>query len=106
MIINRMTIEEFRELGFLQELNRQFLHPLGLALEVVVNEDGSESFGKVWDCRSDAEGIRYAEFSETDVARGKLIEEMQRVKATKRESLLGYNIQPLTEGLAGNDRDL
>ena len=28
-----MPIKEFRERGYLQELNRRFLHPLGLALE-------------------------------------------------------------------------
>lgn len=32
--INRIDIAEFHALGFLQEVNRQFLHPLGLALEV------------------------------------------------------------------------
>jgi len=95
MAIKRMTVKEFRRLGFLQELNRQFLHPLGLALEVIVNEDGSESLGEVWDYRSDEEGIRFAEFSESDISRGELIEEMQRSKAMKRESLLGYNVQPL-----------
>ena len=45
--IKRMSIKEFREKGYLQELNRQFLHPLGLALEIIINEDGSESLGGV-----------------------------------------------------------
>jgi len=57
--IKRMTIKEFREFGYLQELNRKFLHPLGLALEVVVNDDGTESFGGVWDYRDEEEGILY-----------------------------------------------
>lgn len=52
-----MTAEEFRDLGYLQEVNRQFLHPLGLALEVVIEEDGTTRFGEVWDCRDDAGGI-------------------------------------------------
>lgn len=30
-----IDVAEFRELGFLQEANRQFFHPLGLALSVV-----------------------------------------------------------------------
>jgi hypothetical protein len=42
-----IDIKEFREKGYLQELNRQFLHPLGLALEVVIHEDGTESLGRV-----------------------------------------------------------
>jgi len=35
-----MDIKEFKERGYLQEVNRKFLHPLGLALEVVI-DDGS-----------------------------------------------------------------
>lgn len=31
--INYMDMEEFRERGYLQEANRQWFHPLGLALE-------------------------------------------------------------------------
>lgn len=34
--IKYMDVAEFRELGFLQEANRQFFHPLGLALSVAV----------------------------------------------------------------------
>jgi hypothetical protein len=41
MAIKHIPIEEFRRLGFLQEANRLFFHPHGLALEVtVVDEDG------------------------------------------------------------------
>jgi hypothetical protein len=55
--INYLDIAEFRELGFLQEANRLFFHPLGLALEVVVNDDGTEKLGGIWDYRDDPEGI-------------------------------------------------
>lgn len=37
--IKRMSPAEFRDLGYLQELNRRFLHPLGMALEVEVAVD-------------------------------------------------------------------
>jgi hypothetical protein len=37
-----MNIKEFREFGYLQELNRKYLHPLGLALEVTIDEKGHE----------------------------------------------------------------
>ena len=57
--IKKIDIKEFREKGYLQELNRQFLHPLGLALEVQINEDGYESLGGIWDYREDPEGIIY-----------------------------------------------
>lgn len=88
--VKRIDIKEFRELGFLQEANRQFFHPLGLALEVVVADcekcgghgrraprsaaekgktppcaacGGSgkvERLGGVWDYRDDPEGIAFA----------------------------------------------
>lgn len=57
-----LSVAEFRRIGYLQELNRQFLHPHGLALEVVVDPiSGEESFGQIWDCRNDPEGIRFAD---------------------------------------------
>lgn len=55
--INYMPIKEFRETGFLQEVNRLFFHPRGLALEVMVEEDGTERLGGIWDYRDDPEGI-------------------------------------------------
>ena len=59
--VKRIDIKEFRERGYLQELNRRFLHPLGLALEVKVDDEtGAEALGGVWDCRDEDEGIFYA----------------------------------------------
>lgn len=57
--IKYIDIKEFRELGYLQELNRRFLHPLGLALEVGINDDGTEYLKEIWDYRDDPEGIYY-----------------------------------------------
>lgn len=54
----RIDVKEFREFGYLQELNRLFLHPLGLALEVIVDDESeSEIINGIWDCRDDPEGI-------------------------------------------------
>jgi hypothetical protein len=52
-------IKEFREKGYLQEINRQFLHPLGLALEIKIDDNGIEALGGIWDYRNDKEGIYY-----------------------------------------------
>ena len=41
-----IDIKEFRELGFLQEINRQFLHPLGMALSVAVDTETGEELWK------------------------------------------------------------
>lgn len=58
--IKRMDIKEFREMGLLAELNRTFLHPLGLALEIIVDDDGTEKLNGIWDYRDDLEGILYS----------------------------------------------
>lgn len=58
--VKRIDIKEFRALGFLQEINRQFLHPLGLALEVIVDDEGNETLGGVWDYREDPEGMFFS----------------------------------------------
>ncbi len=58
--IKRIDIKEFREMGLVSELNRAFLHPLGLALEVVIEDDGTEKLGGIWDYRNDPEGMLYS----------------------------------------------
>jgi hypothetical protein len=60
--IKRMDLNEFVDKGFLQEANRLFFHPLGLALEAVTddkNKDKVIRLGGVWDFRDDPEGIVY-----------------------------------------------
>jgi hypothetical protein len=89
--IKRIDIAEFREKGYLQEVNRRFLHPLGLALEVVVQEDGSESLGGVWDYRDDPEGMY---FDTIDSERAKFIREEWISRVVPRHKALGYLIQP------------
>lgn len=98
--VNRIDIAEFRREGYLQELNRRFLHPLGLALEVVVEKDGSERLGGVWDCRDDPEGIRFvsADLS-TCSAR---VDALWAERTPAREAALGYVIQPVTPPRLGS----
>ena len=61
MKIKRIDIKEFREIGFLQEVNRLFFHPLGLALEVEIDDAGNEKLGGVWDYRDDPEGMAFGD---------------------------------------------
>lgn len=99
--VKRIDIKEFREIGYLQELNRMFLHPLGLALEVIVDEDsGAESLGGIWDYREDQDGMRFAKSDvETQAFKDKAERIRQlTIKAFKRrQKILGYDIQPLVE---------
>jgi hypothetical protein len=87
-----LDVREFVELGLLQEVNRQFLHPLGLALEVRAYPEEPWELGGVWDYRDDPEGMRFAE--PPSAAKAARVEEMVRTKAQTRLPLLGYFIQP------------
>lgn len=94
MSIKKMSITEFREKGYLQELNRRFLHPLGLALEVVIEDDGSERFGGVWDYRDDPEGIIFGEDT-LDARKAANINDEFNARREAREERLGYIVQPV-----------
>lgn len=88
--IKRMDIKEFREMGILAELNRAFLHPLGLALEVSFDEEtGEEKLGGIWDYRDDPEGIL---FSKEHFPTEKILkaQEFIRQKHDQRLKVLGF----------------
>lgn len=94
-----MSLDEFMQIGLLQEINRRLLHPMGLALSMSVNEESGkvEGFGPVWDFRDDPEGMRFVDsVIVSDEARGKekRVEEMLMSKKEARETTLGYHIQP------------
>lgn len=95
--IKYMSIREFVELGFLQEANRRFFHPLGLALEVhvegVSDVDGSYRLGGIWDYRDDPEGIIFTGPLDPVKADNVLVEEGRHAQA--RLSMIGSMIQPL-----------
>lgn len=93
----KMSVKEFRELGYLQELNRQFLHPLGMALEVVLKDDGTEQFGEVWDSRDDGEGYFYLHLSDIDRNKALRINEERITLSTLRRARFGWAIQPPPE---------
>ncbi len=98
--IQYMSIKEFRQLGFLQEANRQFFHPLGLALQVVIDtETGEEKLCGIWDYRDDPEGIRYGDT--IDEQKAAYVAKLQAGKAAARQKRLGYVVQPFHE--EGND---
>jgi hypothetical protein len=86
----KMTGLEMSDEGYLQEVNRQFFHPLGLAMYVdpETNEMG------VFDYRDDLEGVAFNSISinKTQQVMGRALD---RFKA--RNDALGYWIQPAEE---------
>lgn len=99
--IKRMSVSEFRKLGYLREVNRCFLHPLGLALEIVVEVDGTMRFGEVHDYRDDPEGLMYGE---DIVSTQQASEDAQRIlaerdaKSVQRQTSFNWptTIQPIS----------
>jgi hypothetical protein len=95
--VKRMDLNEFVETGYLQELNRRFLHPLGLALEVVVDEDGRVTgFGGVWDSRQDPGGIIYADGMLSWSKMDRIIE-IEKRRRLDRLDTLGFWIQSVAD---------
>ena len=94
-----MPLEEFVETGYLQEVNRQFLHPLGLALAVSTDTDtGQTSLLGLYDSRDGPEGFAFADDVVVDPAfyeKGNRIAEIYAERRVPRLDRLGYVIQPL-----------
>lgn len=92
----RVTYEEFLSGGFLQEANRQWFHPLGMALAASEGDGGAvvlevfaadDSVGWCFGW----EGMDAAEIH----AKAESFAEESFVLAVIRESALGWNVQPL-----------
>lgn len=89
-----MSIKEFSEQGYVHEINRMFLHPLGLALEVTKGPNDVWFISGVWDCREDPEGINMQNPNPTKV---RSIYGLQIERAPARVAALGYYHQPVLE---------
>lgn len=93
-MVERIAPKEFQDFGFLQEVNREYLHPLGMALEVIVNDEtGDISFGGIWDYRDDPEGLRFRP-ENIDQEKVKQVAKFKRERWASRLKKLGYTIQP------------
>jgi len=95
-----ISVAKFRRLGYLQELNRTYLHPMGLALSVEVGRSGEETFGVIWDYRDDPEGIVFDDEQLDDEFedRANLLAAVFLARSRRRKELLGYIIQPIQKG--------
>lgn len=91
-----LSAEELIESGYLQEVNRCFLHPLGLALEVALPEYGlrmQEGRLRMQDHRSDLEGVIFDE-GLIDRAKTQNISDEKAHRSDVRQKALGFSIQP------------
>ena len=87
----KLSLMEFRDLGYLQELNRQFLHPLGLSMEVTLDPLTGDERLEISDCRENATSPILAD---VDPFRTRLIRDEIRQRYGPRTRALGYWVQP------------
>lgn len=98
--IERLDVAEFRRLGYLQEANRRFFHPLGLALEVTVG--AGERLGGVWDYRSDPDGVNYG--PDVDLGwRAARVQAEWDARKPARRAAVGYMVQPVPDMRGSTD---
>lgn len=85
---------EFAAVGYLHEVNRLLLHPLGLALEVVTDAAGKPiRYGRVRDERGDPEGIIMGDsILSSEKAAG--VDRLWTQRFEARHAALGYMVQP------------
>lgn len=92
-----MDLREFRDGGYLSEVNRRILHPLGLALAVNFDDDGKATGMFVYDDRADPEGWRFGEsIMEEVIAKAQLFQTEWEARRPVRFERLGYMVQPVT----------
>jgi hypothetical protein len=95
-----IDIGEFIEEGYLQEVNRQFFHPLGLALTVSADTDDDTgeqtspwTLSGVQDHRDDLEGMIFAE-GVMSKDKAETVASALAEREEPRRKALGYLIQP------------
>jgi hypothetical protein len=90
-----MDVDEFREGGYLQEINRRVLHPLGLAMGVKCSEGDEEGFRAViLDSRDDPEGFHYEGYSGVTPEKAHKVDRELAARSQERFERLGYVVQP------------
>jgi hypothetical protein len=97
-----LPIEQFRQLGILREINRQFLHPLGLALSTAYDpKTGEEYLYRVLDYRDTPQGPVFAdEVLDSDAVRdaADALELTRAEREFARKAAFGWVVQPIPEG--------
>jgi len=93
-----MNIKEFLEKGYLTELNRDFLHPLGLHLNAIEEEDGTIILSDTVDETDEPEGFIFGDgFPEGHDKLAEAIKNRRTKIIIPRLAKYGYNYQPIKE---------
>lgn len=91
-----ISIREFRDLGYIHEINRTILHPVGLALETRRDDDDGNLFiSGIQDHRDDPEGMCYGD-DLLSPAKADTVARIASERHLDRVTALGYWIQPVS----------
>lgn len=89
--IKYMDLQEFIDEGYLHEVNRLVLHPLGLALQLTTGS----SHVAVWDCRDDPEGVLFDESTLSAEKALNVVKQMFAKRGPRIKATGGFVIQPI-----------
>ena len=84
--------KEFIDSGLLQEANRMFFHPRGLAMTVVIDDDGTHSIGQIQDHRKSPGGVVFGKDG-IDPKKREYSDELLRKNLPERVRAIGGVIQ-------------
>jgi hypothetical protein len=97
-----MDIKEFRTKGYLQEINRRFLHPLGLALEITIDDNTDKEYlSGIWDYRDDPDGLIFDLANSSDDRKESFKDKRDfinnefDIRLKTRITNLGFDIEPI-----------
>jgi hypothetical protein len=95
--IKKIDLNEFINEGYLQEVNRQFFHPLGLALNIEIDENNKATIVEgIWDYRDDPEGVVFADLStKEDQQKASNVDKELLKFSERRTKRFGWSIQPI-----------
>lgn len=94
-VIRYVPIAELRELGIIQEINRQLLHPIGMALAVT-----EDRIAGILDGRDDPEGMI---FTDPSALKAWTFDQMFKDGCKVRQTALRFGIQPAYKKLERGD---
>jgi hypothetical protein len=95
-MVRHLSFAELRENGLLQEINRQLLHPLGLALEAEpARIVGDPVICRILDHRHDPEGMIFAVPATELRSRARQFSRLWKRRTVPRRKALGFVVQPV-----------
>ncbi len=99
--IKYVSIKEFRDFGYLQEVNRLFLHPLGMSLVIDDNPATGAKLAGILDYRDNAAGVIFdcANMPKDVLADMKMkqyrVQQQWRERADAREQEFGWALEDI-----------